>query len=122
MTRYYKPLAEWRRAKVEAIIEAEFRLGEVTAKETASRVGLSRTHFTACFKATYNRSFAQTVMLRRYRETVHLITTTNDKLASIATDCGFSDQNHMGKIFRSYSGTTPKQFRQQHRRPAQCSL
>jgi len=32
-------------------------------------------------------------------------------LATVATDAGFADQSHFGRIFKSCTGQTPGQFR-----------
>jgi AraC-like DNA-binding protein len=40
-------------------------------------------------------------------------------IKAVGQDCGFYDQAHLTRAFRSVYGTTPSQFRKQHRR--QCS-
>ena len=32
-------------------------------------------------------------------------------LAGLATDAGFADQSHMGRVFKTCTGQTPGQFR-----------
>ena len=32
-------------------------------------------------------------------------------LADVATECGFTHQSHMGKLFKQQLGMTPKQYR-----------
>jgi AraC-like DNA-binding protein len=40
-----------------------------------------------------------------------------DSLSDIAADAGFSDQSHLGRVFKAATGMTPRQFRLDHGRP-----
>jgi AraC-like DNA-binding protein len=66
-----------------------------------------------------SRVFGQSfgISPRRFRAEIRMqralraIVTTDRSLASIASDCGFSDQAHMTHAFRAMTGKTPKAWR-----------
>jgi AraC-like DNA-binding protein len=84
-------------------------------EELAAQRKMSRTHFTHYFRAKTGIPPAQFVTEVRLREAETRLMRSDDKLATIASDCGFADANHLCKVFRRHYHISPGQFRKQLR-------
>lgn len=86
---------------------------EVTdmAEHVLLSVSQLQREFSKSFGITPNR------YLREVRVGVvrHLLANSDHPLSAIATDCGFYDQSHMTKDFKSITGLTPLKYRQRFR-------
>ena len=51
------------------------------------------------------------VMQQRVEMAKRLLKQNELALADVATECGFTHQSHMGKLFKQQLGMTPKQYR-----------
>jgi PAS domain S-box-containing protein len=83
----------------------------LTVGDLAALADLSPRAFERNFVRTFKTSplrYLNTVRLRAAR---HLLLTTPDNLADIATTCGFCDQSHMTAQFSRCFGTTPRRYR-----------
>ena len=49
--------------------------------------------------------------MTRIEESKRLLTTSNYSIVDIAIAVGFEDQSYFSKVFKKYTGITPKQFR-----------
>jgi YesN/AraC family two-component response regulator len=47
----------------------------------------------------------------RIEESKHLLTSTDDSIVDICLAVGFEDQSYFSKVFKKYTGMTPKQYR-----------
>ena len=79
--------------------------------EMASQVGLSSYHFARRFKVAFGVPPHEFVLDRRVDCAKSLMGSTEDRLKSIAVDCGFSDQSHLTRVFKKRVGFTPGEFR-----------
>lgn len=90
---------------------------EIEVTDMAEHVLLSVSQlqrvFSKSFGITPNR------YLREVRIGVvrHLLVNSDKPLSAIATDCGFYDQSHMSRHFKSSTGLTPLKYRQRFRVP-----
>lgn len=81
---------------------------DVTLSELAQAAGLSKYHFLRQFRNEYGlpphafqlqqRIFRSKALLRSLRT------------VDVAAECGFADQSHFHRVFRSYVGTTPGRY------------
>ena len=85
--------------------------GPLPLQEIASASGLSPVHFARQFKRAVGLAPHQYVMRARVERAKRLLTQTDLAVAEIAFDCGFSHQEHLTRVFRQLSGTTPALFR-----------
>lgn len=92
--------------RIESAIEAG-----VSLEELATLAGLSRTHFSRCFRASYGTSPHQYLKRRRLERAKWLLQATGKELAVIGTECGFASQSHFSDAFKSTTGITPRVFR-----------
>ncbi|MEX1119529.1 MAG: helix-turn-helix transcriptional regulator [Terrimicrobiaceae bacterium] len=85
--------------------------GSLTRQDVAKTVGVSPSHLAELLKERLGRSFSELLAEARLARACDLLKTTNDKIADIAVDSGFSDQSHLTRVFREVRGLTPRQFR-----------
>src|SRR5271170_373454 len=83
----------------------------LTLEELAGVACLSPFHFSRSFKHAVGVGTQRYVMQRRLERAKTLMRRTNQPLALIAQEAGFSDQSHLTSIFRREMGLTPGRFR-----------
>lgn len=91
---------------IEAHLHEDMRISDL-----ASAACLSRYHFSRAFKASTGRTPIEYVLERRLRRAEHLLRETDESLAAVAFNSGFSSQSHMTSAFRKQLGVTPGQIR-----------
>lgn len=104
----------WLKDVVE-ILNAEFcRPFSLTA--IAQSVGAHPVHLARAFRRCHNMTVGQYVRKLRVNYAMKALA-GEESLSDIATHAGFSDQSHMGRVFRATTGMTPRRFRLAQRRP-----
>lgn len=83
----------------------------ITLSQVAEHVHLNPAYFSVLFKQTIGYSFKEYLNMVRIEESKRLLANTNSSIMDIAGACGFEGQSYFSKIFRKYTGMTPKQFR-----------
>lgn len=103
------------RHRQQAIDYIQAHLSEQLSLQALSAlVGLSQAHFCREFKKSVGLAPHKYVMQQRIEMAKRLLKQQQDlAIAEIATDCGFTHQSHMGKIFKEHTGVTPRQYRKQ---------
>jgi len=100
------------RAVLRAIEYMHANLAEsVRLEDIAGAAGLSIFHFSRTFRHATGVAPHRYLVEARIVRVKTLLLESEESLASIAEEAGFSDQSHMSKVFRRLAGTTPKQFR-----------
>ncbi|MEA5500502.1 AraC family transcriptional regulator [Limnoraphis robusta] len=84
----------------------------ITITTLAQQVGLSEYHFLRCFKQSMGLTPYQYIIKKRLEMAEKLLIKTQQSLAEIAVNCGFSSQSHMTNLFKQRLGKTPLQIRQ----------
>jgi len=94
----------------------------VTASSTACPVarlaeacGLSRSHFAHAFRVTTGLPPHRWLLLHRIRRACEMMEQTDRCLAEIAHSCGFADQSHFSRTFRTLMGSSPAVWRRERR-------
>lgn len=83
----------------------------LTLQDVAAKVSLSPHYLSDCFKAEMNITFRDYVQRRKIEEAKLLMASPTYSLLEISTSLGFHDQSHFTKMFKKWTGTTPKQFK-----------
>jgi YesN/AraC family two-component response regulator len=83
----------------------------LTLELVANQVHLNPTYFSTLFKQSTGSSFKEYLNMVRVEESKRLLSNTDYSLIDIAIATGFEDQSYFTKVFKRYTGLTPKQFR-----------
>ena len=83
----------------------------LTLELVANQVHLNPTYFSTLFKQSTGSSFKEYLNMVRVEESKRLLSNTDYSLIDIAVATGFEDQSYFTKVFKKYTGLTPKQFR-----------
>ena len=88
---------------------------EIEVGDIAEHVSLSISQLQREFSANF--SITPVRYLREVRIGVarHLLESSDQSLAQIATDCGFYDQSHLTRHFKASTGLTPMKYRNRFR-------
>jgi AraC family transcriptional regulator len=109
--------AEWGTPRwlkdVVGILHAEFRQ-PFSLTAIAERVGAHPVHLARAFRRCHRMTMGQYVRKLRVEHAMNMLA-GEDPLSDIAAHSGFSDQSHLGRVFRAATGMTPRQFRQARR-------
>ena len=103
-------LSRERLQRVRDYIEAH--LGDrLSLTDLAGVACLSPFHFSRSFKLALGVGPQRYIMQRRLERAKTLMRRTNQPLARIALEAGFSDQSHLSSVFRRQTGVSPGRFR-----------
>lgn len=83
----------------------------LTLEMAAGQMMLNPSYFSTLFKQTTGSSFKDYLNYIRIEESKKLLTNTNGTILDIALTVGFENQSYFTKVFRKYTGITPKQYR-----------
>ena len=84
----------------------------LTLEEVAVHVHLNPAYFSSMFKQSTGSSFKEYLNMIRIEESKRLLANTDYTIIDIAIAAGFEDQSYFSKVFKKYTGLTPKQYRQ----------
>lgn len=84
---------------------------DVSLDELAAIANLSTGHFARQFKRATGMPPHQYLMDLRIEQAKRLLGGTDAPIASIALDCGFCNQEHLGRVFRRRMNATPAAYR-----------
>lgn len=83
----------------------------ITLEDVSSHVHLHPSYFSTMFKQSTGSSFKEYLNMVRIEESKRLLSNTDFSIIDIAIAIGFEDQSYFSKVFKKYTGLTPKQFR-----------
>lgn len=88
----------------------------LSLEQVSSGFGLSPSHFARKFQQSTGLSLQRFMNRRRISLSLNLLSVGGASLAQLSLDLGFSSQSHFTRLFNSFTGLTPLQFRRLHRR------
>lgn len=83
----------------------------ITLEMAASHANMSATYFSKKFKTVTGFGFKEYLCKIRLTEASKRLLDTNDSITTIALECGFSDSNYFGDVFKKLKGISPLQYR-----------
>ena len=83
----------------------------ITLDEIAQQVQIHPIHLSRVFRKRYRCTMAEYQNRLRVQFACRALEGAWVDLSGLAVDAGFSDQSHLGRVFKSFTGQTPGQFR-----------
>jgi AraC family transcriptional regulator len=83
----------------------------ISVSELAGLVHMSPSHFARSFKASFGATPYRFVMRERVEAAKSVLVGSKISASQVATALGFASQSHFVKVFRQFTGVTPKQYR-----------
>ncbi|WP_207515203.1 helix-turn-helix transcriptional regulator [Longitalea luteola] len=85
--------------------------GEFTTMETiASRYGITARYMQQLFLQTTGLTPKLYSQISRFQHSLQLVAARNTSLTSIAYECGYADQSHFIREFKTFTGVTPSSY------------
>jgi AraC-like DNA-binding protein len=103
-------LAPWQASRVARHVEAHLD-DPLRVAELANLVRLGLRQFSAAFRGSFGQAPHSYLLERRVHRACELMAMTREPLSQIAVLCGFADQAHLTRIFRSRIGVPPNAWR-----------
>ncbi len=83
----------------------------LTLDMVAQQVHLNAAYFSTLFKQSTGSSFKEYLNMVRIEESKRLLSSTDYSIIDISLATGFEDQSYFSKVFKKYTGLTPRQYR-----------
>lgn len=106
-----KALRDAKRIKIMLQYIQEHFQQELQIAQIAGSALISESECLRCFRSTIGITPIQYVKQFRIQKAAGLLTSTNQKIADIAAQCGFFDVSYFTKTFREQKGCTPSAYR-----------
>jgi len=84
---------------------------EISISELARYVRLSKKYLSGLFSKEVGITLSEYIQNEKIEESKCLLGSSNYSILDIATWLGFNDQSHFTRVFKKFTGTTPKKFR-----------
>lgn len=86
----------------------------ITVEDLALYVDLSPSHLSRLFKRETGTSVSDYIREKKVAKAQELLRCCNLSLTEISDSLSFSSQSHFTQVFREFTGTTPKKYRDQY--------
>ena len=86
---------------------------QIKIPDLAKMDGLSMTQYNLNFKKQMGISPTKYIIALRMNTAKELIEASNLSLNQIGSMCGYDDYNFFAKVFKQYTGVSPKKYRKQ---------
>jgi AraC family transcriptional regulator len=83
----------------------------ISVTELAELAQMSTSHFARSFKLSFGVTPYRYVMQERVEGAKHMLTNTKFTASDVAMAFGFSSLSHFVKVFRQFTGVSPKQYK-----------
>lgn len=101
-------------AKAQEIVHEEYA-NALSLSNIAKRVSIHPVYLASEFRRHYGCTIGDYVRRLKVEKACDQLRISKSSLAHIAAELGFSHQAHFSRIFKSYTGRTPSEFRKQFR-------
>ena len=82
----------------------------ITTSDIASKIGLSRAYLSTLFKKETNFTINEFITLKKLQTAENMLKYSHYNISEISNLLAFSSQSYFTKLFKTYSGETPKRF------------
>jgi AraC family transcriptional regulator len=109
-SRASQPGSDWL-SRVRDLLHDEFRKN-LTLKELAQSVDVHPVHLARAFRKRHHVCVGDYLRRLRVESACNDLSTSNLPIVEVAARNGFSDQSHMSRVVKRYTGLSPHEFRQ----------
>ena len=88
----------------------------IRVEDLARELFISRPYLSAKFKKETGQSLTDFILNEKTEEAKRLLRYSDKNASAIAAYLGFSSQGHFCRVFRTYAGMTPNEYREKHRK------
>jgi len=88
---------------------------QISLDEIANQVSMTKTAFCRYFKKVTNKTFVQFVNEYRLVHASKLLAEQPMSISEVCFESGFNNFSHFNKLFKSYTGQSPSEYRYQHK-------
>lgn len=116
----HEPLCEQKQLKDSSSIEnyknllseIEEKCSYITFEDACDFIGLSKPYFSRFFKNLSGMTFSQYLNIIRLEKAIQLLNhnTENLSITQIASSCGFDTIRHFNRVFKDFTGLSPRQL------------
>ena len=85
---------------------------KIRLADIAAELHVNPSYFSALFSQEMKRPFTDYILELRINKAKELLRNTNMDILDISSAVGFENQSYFTKIFRTHTGLTPRQYRQ----------
>lgn len=88
----------------------------VSLSKLAALAYLSPTYFSRIFKEYTGSTVTEYIQQKRIYHAIQLLQSTENSIASIAQDCGYTDVKHFARLFKRFIKHSPSEYRAKFRK------
>ncbi len=103
----YSPLVQ----KVITLVDFDIT-ADLSLSRQAEMLNVNASYLSTLFKKETGATLTEYVSKKRIEQATFLLTSTNLQVQTIAQNCGIYDVNYFTKLFKKYTGKTPKEYRE----------
>lgn len=107
----YSPIVRKTVMMIDSDISVELSLHALAEKQS-----ISTGYLASIFKKETGKTVSEYIRDKRIKYAMHLLTTTNLQVQTIAAHCGIIDVQYFSKTFKKQTGETPTEYRESSRR------
>ena len=86
----------------------------ISAEQLAEHLFLSRPYLSRKFKEETGESLTDFILKEKTEEAKRLLRYSDKSLTAIGAYLGFSSASHFSRVFKTYVGSTPSEYREKH--------
>lgn len=98
-------------SEAERIVRVEISRPDLSVQAVADRLGCSPDHLTRLFRSEHGLSLGVWISKERVQMACDLLMRPDHNIAEVGWTCGFASPSYFIKVFKAYTGTTPKVWR-----------
>lgn len=87
----------------------------ITLNDVANHFSMSSSYLSRMFKQNTEFSFIEYLNSIRINHSCEMLKKSENKITDIAFDCGFGTVTQFGRIFKTFTGMSPKDFRKKNK-------
>ena len=86
----------------------------ITAEKIAEKLFLNRSYLSRKFKDETGETLTNFILKEKAEEAKRLLRYSDKSLTAIGSYLGFSSASHFSRVFKTYVGITPREYREKH--------